>query len=108
MRVVTLTLPREATRPPWAHEARRPQAVAAFGSESCRSLEAQFSYTDGLDEVSSMDRLKLKARLLEELLKLLADRRPNPDPDLDLSQRKRFTRIVSLIVKMQSRSAGPK
>jgi len=55
-----------------------------------------------------MDRLKLKGRLLEELLKLLADRRPNSDTDLDLSRRKRFTRIVSLIAKMQSRSAGEK
>jgi hypothetical protein len=53
-----------------------------------------------------MDRLRLKGRLLEELLKLLADRGPSPDPELDLSRRKRFTRIVSLIVKMQSRRAG--
>jgi hypothetical protein len=52
-----------------------------------------------------MDRLKLKARLLEELLKLLTDRGPWPDPKLDLRRRKRFSRIVALIVKLQSRRA---
>ena len=53
-----------------------------------------------------MDRARLKARLLDELLKLLADRGPNPDSQLDLNQRKRFTRIVSLIMKMQSGQNG--
>jgi hypothetical protein len=53
-----------------------------------------------------MDRLKLKGRLLEELLKLLADRRPNPAPELDLRRRKHFTRIVSLIVRTQVRRIG--
>ena len=53
-----------------------------------------------------MDRVRLKARLLDELLKLLAGRTSNPDSKLDLNRWKRFDRIVSLIVKMQSRRAG--
>lgn len=53
----------------------------------------------------AVDRARLKARLIDELLKLLADRTSNPDSNLDLNRSKRFNRIVSLIEKMQSRRA---
>jgi hypothetical protein len=50
-----------------------------------------------------VDRVKLKAKLLDDLLELLADRQPNPNSEFDLNRRKRIARIVPLMARLKNK-----
>jgi len=79
-----------------------PCVLGAWWSETDPASDPDNGEAIRKQQGKAVDRVRLKTRLLEELLKLLADRPPKIDSLLDLLRRKRFARIVSLIARLKT------